>query len=74
MSIPEWGLAKTSAQGGGDNPFYIEMVYSWIEANRADFSWEAYFAENDSEYVTPIMDFTPTNTPNAWAEYVSWFA
>lgn len=48
-SFPEWGLArKENGNGGGDNPYYIEAMFGFFQANRDVVAYECYFDEPDS--------------------------
>ena len=61
ISIPEWGLSTDASAGGGDDPYYVQQMYSWLQQNRAAF--EVYFDYQGS--------LTSGSTPNAAAEYRS---
>ena len=42
MSYPEWGLwIRDDGHGGGDNPYYIQKMREWIDAN--DVAYHSYF-------------------------------
>jgi hypothetical protein len=42
MTYPEWGLwIRPDGLGGGDNPYYLEQMHEWIEAN--DVAYHMYF-------------------------------
>jgi hypothetical protein len=42
MSYPEWGLwVRDDGHGGGDNPYYIQKMREWIDAN--DVAYHSYF-------------------------------
>ena len=42
MSYPEWGLwIRDDGHGGGDDPYYIEKMRAWIDAN--DVAYHSYF-------------------------------
>jgi hypothetical protein len=46
VSFPEWGLYKPgdSFAGGGDNPYFIDSMINWIEANNTVY--QSYFNLN----------------------------
>ena len=48
LSIPEWGLASPADGGLGDNPFYIEKMRSFFEANADVLVLESYFSEPET--------------------------
>lgn len=42
MSFPEWGMIiRDDGHGGGDDPYFIERMYSWIV--QADVAYQIYF-------------------------------
>lgn len=42
ISFPEWGLSwRSDGHGGGDDPYYITQMHSWIKNHRV--LYEAYF-------------------------------
>lgn len=44
MTYPEWGLTFRDdfpGHGGGDNPYYVEKMYQWLNAN--DVAYAFYF-------------------------------
>lgn len=67
--LPEWGIAPANSAGGGDNPMYINFVYSWLNQNADNIAYESYFDESDS-YIRSDL-FTGTS-PKATAEYKRW--
>ncbi|SQD99183.1 conserved hypothetical protein [Parafrankia sp. Ea1.12] len=53
FSVPEWGVvsqqntkAGAVGQAGGDNPVYIERMYSIFERNADILAYEAYFSDD----------------------------
>ena len=66
--LPEWGVAPANSASGGDNPMYINFVYSWLKANSDWIGYESYFSENDSYIRADLF----TNNPKASAEYKRW--
>lgn len=67
--IPEWGIATANSNSGGDNPVYINFVYSWLKANKEWIQMECYFHES-ADYLRSDL-FTGYN-PKATAEYKRW--
>lgn len=46
MSIPEWGLWERDHDdngGVGDNPYFIDAIADWIDANAAQVAYHGYF-------------------------------
>ncbi len=55
MSYPEWGLAlRSDGNGGGDNPYFIEAMHDWIEAN--DVAYHHYFDYDTDQIRSRISD------------------
>lgn len=67
--LPEWGIATANPNSGGDNPIYINFVYSWLKANQEWIAMECYFHES-ADYLRSDL-FTGYN-PRATAEYKRW--
>ncbi|WP_378107628.1 carbohydrate binding domain-containing protein [Cohnella cellulosilytica] len=48
LGICEWGLAlRSDGMGGGDNPYFIEKMYEWIE--NQNVAWHVYFNVSASD-------------------------
>jgi hypothetical protein len=45
LVIAEWGLWLQDNEDGGDNPYFIEKMYEWINANNV--AWHVYFMFGD---------------------------
>lgn len=41
ISVPEWGLVTNTPNGGGDDPYYIDMMFAWLRQNHA--AYDSYF-------------------------------
>ena len=67
LSIPEWGLASPADGGLGDNPFYIEKMRSFFEANADVLVLESYFSEPETSLANSIWD--PVQNPRSAAVY-----
>jgi hypothetical protein len=67
--LPEWGIAPANDASGGDNPTYINFVYSWLKANAEWVQYESYFHETGS-YIR--SDLISGQNPRALAEYKRW--
>lgn len=61
--IGEWGCH--SVQGPGDNPFFVQKVWSWMTANADILIGENYFDEPASYIANSIKD----QLPNAGTAY-----
>ena len=69
MSYPEWGTGKgRNANGGDDDPYFIEQMAAWIAAN--DVAYHNYW-----EFAAPIYDskLSDGRRPGAAAAYVKAF-
>lgn len=67
--LPEWGIAPANENSGGDNPKYINFVYSWLKENKEWIAMECYFHESD-DYIRSDL-FTGYN-PKASLAYKNW--
>jgi hypothetical protein len=67
LSIPEWGLASPADGGLGDNPYYIEKMHSFFEANADVLVLESYFSEPETSLANSIWD--PDQNPRSSAVY-----
>jgi hypothetical protein len=56
LSYPEWGLASHQERGAGDNPYFIEKMRSFFEANADILVLEAYFSEPETSLANSIWD------------------
>ncbi|HTW12308.1 MAG TPA: glycosyl hydrolase [Solirubrobacteraceae bacterium] len=61
ITIPEWGLSS-SANGGGDDPYYIQQMYSWLKS--AGAAIDVYYNYGSSVITSGAF-------PNAAASYRS---
>jgi hypothetical protein len=63
LGIGEWGLWNdTSQNGGGDDPYFIQQMYNWMQSN--DVGYENYFDADNS-----VMN--ASTEPASAAEYQS---
>lgn len=67
FSVPEWGLASPAERGSGDNPFYVEKMRSFFEANADVLVIEGYFSEPDTSIANSLWD--PAQNPRSAAVY-----
>jgi hypothetical protein len=68
MSFDEWALASPSWGGGGDDPYYIQAMYDWMNANPVAF--EVY---NNVHYTYTNGKLDDGSYPQASAKYRSLF-
>lgn len=71
FAVPEWGVAPGNDNGGGDNPFYIQMVYEFLAENAAWVEYECYFEEKDA-YIASWL--SGGANPKAAAQYTASLA
>lgn len=65
-SLPEWGL-WTGANGGGDDPNYIQLYIAYLAAHAEDLAYETYFNDPNSYIISDLID----HNPNSRAQYRS---
>jgi hypothetical protein len=68
MSFDEWALASKSWGGGGDDPYFIQAMYNWMNANPVAF--ETY---NNVHYSYTNGKLNDGSYPLAAAKYKSLF-
>ncbi|GAA1428225.1 hypothetical protein GCM10009616_07330 [Microlunatus lacustris] len=56
LTYPEWGLASTQQDGVGDNPFFVEKVRDFFEANADVLVLESYFSEPETTLANSLWD------------------
>ena len=66
LSFGEWGVVSGTADGGGDNPFFINQMINFFQANAANIAYEAYFNTNHAPNIHCFAD-----NPNAAAAYAA---
>lgn len=54
FAVPEWGVHGT--QGYGDNPFFMNQMWGFFQANKDVLVYESYFNEPDSYIRNAIWD------------------
>ncbi|MBI1857282.1 hypothetical protein HYS01_03330 [Candidatus Saccharibacteria bacterium] len=77
VSFPEWGITVPSGgqtYGGGDNPYYIQKMYEWMNALPAtgpgSLAYHMYFEYDAKDGAHRLMN---TQFPNASAKFKSLF-
>jgi glycosyl hydrolase family 26 len=69
MTFPEWGLAdRADGHGGGDNPYFIEQMYWWIQSH--DVAYALYFESHDPNGEYGIFS---GHFPQAAQRFVEYF-
>lgn len=68
MAISEWGLARTSRDGHGDNPFYLAKMKQFFDANNDVLVLESYFNAPEDHMRNSLWTEAPQN-PKAAAVY-----
>lgn len=67
FTVPEWGLASRAEGGEGDNPYYIEKMREFFEANKDVLVLESYFNEPMTSIENSIWD--PAQAPKSAEVY-----
>lgn len=67
LTYPEWGLASTEDGGAADNPYFIERMRGFFEANADILVMENYFNEPSTSLANSIWD--PVLMPKASQTY-----
>jgi hypothetical protein len=71
FAVPEWGLSSKSAEGAGDNPFFIRKMYQFFFQHRDVLAFENYFDEPDP-YLGSSLFLEPQNPRSAAAYRELW--
>lgn len=67
FALPEWGVIAGNEGSGGDNPFFVEKAYAWMEGNSDIMAFETYFDERQ-DYCRCSLE----QNPKAKAKYLEW--
>jgi hypothetical protein len=67
LTVPEWGLASTEEGGAADNPYFIERMREFFDANADILVMENYFNEPATSLANAIWD--PVMMPKASEAY-----
>jgi hypothetical protein len=60
MSFPEWGMwARPDGQGGGDDPYYLQMMYDFVTNPANHVAYQVYFDFNADNGEHRLMDSLP---------------
>jgi len=77
FAIPEWGTWNTSSNGGGDDPYYIQQMYNYIQNPANNVAWHMYFdvwASDGNHQLSTAPSEGPTAFPNSAALFTQLFA
>ena len=73
ISIPEWGLFKTTDQnGGGDDPYFVNQMAAWLKTN--DTGPAIYWNYGGGNMPLDIPNYTTGATPNASQAFKTAFS
>jgi hypothetical protein len=73
ISIPEWGLFKTTDQGGGgDDAYFVTQMAAWLKTN--DTGPAIYWNYGGGNMPLDIPNYTSGATPNASAAFQTAFS
>jgi hypothetical protein len=63
LSLPEWGLWEMTngSDGGGDNPFFIEQMHSFIETPGNNVAYASYFDVDGGDGLHDLMKTFPAS-------------
>lgn len=60
MSFPEWGMwDRPDGHGGADNPYFVQMMYEFIDDPENNVAYQAYFDFNTDSRGTHDFDDLP---------------
>ncbi|MCD5350863.1 hypothetical protein LR393_12385 [Kineosporia mesophila] len=60
LSLPEWGLwERPDGHGGGDNPYFIQQMYEFIDNPQNHVGYQAYFDFTTDTKGTHALDGMP---------------
>jgi hypothetical protein len=73
FSVSEWGVVSgAGANGGGDNPAFVQNMWNWFEAHASIGLYESYFSipsEVDSKIIDNTTGACGCDNPMASARY-----
>jgi|GEM_PF-2287277 len=73
MCFPEWGLYNFSTAGGGDNPYFVQQMYNYIQESSHNVFLASYFdTYNKGSKISPVWG-NNTSFPNASAKMISLY-
>ena len=68
FAVPEWGLTARSADGSGDNPYFVEQMFAFFREHRDRLAYENYFDE-PNPYLGSSLFLTPAQNPESSEVY-----
>ncbi len=72
--VPEWGLCQLkNGHGGGDNPYFVQQMYNFIQDPANNVYEAAYWDAKESKLI-PTGGMTASPCPNAWALFQKLFS
>jgi hypothetical protein len=75
IALPEWGVSSGwdwAGHNGGDNPYYVNAIFSWLSRHRSRVAYESWFEEPDAYVASALIEPTPND--RARAAYVRQIA
>jgi hypothetical protein len=74
FAVGEWGVVSgAGTNGGGDNPAFVQNMWSWFQAHAAVGLYESYFSyasEVDSKIIDNTTGACGCDNPKASAKYL----
>jgi fibronectin type 3 domain-containing protein len=49
IALDEWGVSHNGPNGGDDNPFYIQKIWDWLNANASRIAYETTYDDLGSD-------------------------
>src|SRR6202012_5904186 len=77
LTIPEWGTWNTSSNGGGEDPYFNQQMYNYIQDPANNVAWHIYFdvsASDGNHQISLAPSEPPTAFPNAAALFMQLFS
>ncbi len=72
--VPEWGIAlQKDGHGGGDDPFFIQQMYNFIQDPGNNVYEAAYWDAKDCKMI-PTGGMTESQYPKSWALFQKLFS
>jgi hypothetical protein len=81
LALPEWGvITRSDGHGGGDNPYFVQMMHDFILDLANNVVFHAYFNITNSRVDSRLTDSIgydnpagPTRLPNSAARFRQLF-
>jgi Glycosyl hydrolase family 26 len=65
IGLPEWGLWSSSSDGGGDDPYFVNQMASWIKTNATGPSIFWNYDSGSTETVLTVPNQVTGGVPDA---------